>query len=65
VHAHHALATDEVLHGFEPRIRKTGHRAALKQVRFAGVHADVGVGYGPDPYGGAKGKLVTDFRSGG
>ncbi len=60
-HARHALAIDEVRDDFDPTIWKTRHSVDLKQVWFAGVHADVGGGYGPDPRGGTKGMLLSDI----
>ena len=49
--ARHALSLDELRDDFKPTIWKHRGSIDLKQVWFAGVHADVGGGYGPDKDG--------------
>ncbi len=46
--ARHALAIDEQREDFEPTIWSSREGVDLKQVWFAGVHADVGGSYPPD-----------------
>ena len=46
--ARHALAIDEQRQDFEPTIWEPRPGVDLKQVWFAGVHADVGGSYAPD-----------------
>lgn len=46
--ARHALAIDEQREDFEPTIWESRAGVDLKQVWFAGVHADVGGSYPPD-----------------
>jgi uncharacterized protein (DUF2235 family) len=50
--ARHALAIDEQRQDFEPTIWTPRTGVNLKQVWFAGVHADVGGSYGPDKHTG-------------
>jgi hypothetical protein len=50
--ARHALAIDEQRQDFEPTIWSPRPGVDLKQVWFAGVHADVGGSYGPDKHTG-------------
>lgn len=47
-YARHALAIDEKRSDFEPTIWQPRDEVDLKQVWFAGVHADVGGSYKPD-----------------
>jgi uncharacterized protein (DUF2235 family) len=54
--ARHALAIDERREDFEPTLWQPRPGLDLKQVWFAGVHADVGGGYAPDD----KGHLASD-----
>jgi uncharacterized protein (DUF2235 family) len=61
LHARHALALDELRDDFKPTIWKVRPRMDLKQVWFAGAHADVGGGYGPDARGRARGKFLSDI----
>lgn len=51
--ARHALAIDERREDFEPTIWQPRSGTDIKQVWFAGVHADVGGSYGPDEKTGA------------
>jgi len=46
--ARHALAIDEQRQDFEPTIWESRSGVNLKQIWFAGVHADVGGSYPPD-----------------
>ena len=46
--ARHALAIDEQRQDFEPTIWNQKEGVDLKQVWFAGVHADIGASYPPD-----------------
>ncbi len=46
--ARHALAIDEQRRDFEPTLWAPNEGVDLKQVWFAGVHADIGGSYGPD-----------------
>ena len=50
--ARHALAIDEQRQDFEPTIWTPRTGVNLKQVWFAGVHADVGWSYWPDKHTG-------------
>ncbi len=47
-HARHALAIDEQREDLEPTLWRPRSGVDLKQVWFAGVHADIGGSYGPD-----------------
>ena len=49
--ARHALAIDECRKDFEPTIWQARKGVDIKQVWFAGCHADIGGGYAPDPGG--------------
>lgn len=49
--ARHALSLDEVRNDFEPTIWDPKPGVDLKQVWFAGVHADIGGSYKPDSDG--------------
>lgn len=55
--ARHALSLDEQREDFEPTLWEPGSGADLEQVWFAGVHSDVGGGYGPDK----KGHTLADI----
>ncbi|MDQ2069596.1 DUF2235 domain-containing protein [Natronospira bacteriovora] len=55
--ARHALAIDETREDFEPTLWEPRQGLDLRQVWFAGVHADVGGGYAPD----GKGRLASDY----
>lgn len=46
--ARHALAIDEQRQDFEPTVWTPRHGVNVKQVWFAGVHADIGGSYPPD-----------------
>lgn len=50
--ARHAMAIDEHRRDFEPTIWKERDNMDLKQVWFAGSHADIGGSYKPDANGG-------------
>ncbi|MFO7895603.1 MAG: DUF2235 domain-containing protein [Candidatus Cloacimonadales bacterium] len=50
----HALAIDEKRQDFEPTIWQTRPGVDLKQVWFAGVHADIGGSYPPDKQTGFR-----------
>lgn len=54
--ARHALAIDEQRSDFEPTIWRPREKLDLKQVWFAGAHADVGGGHPPD----RDGSLLSD-----
>jgi hypothetical protein len=54
--ARHALAIDEHRKDFEPTLWKHADNMDLKQVWFAGAHADIGGSYKPD----AGGFVVSD-----
>jgi len=56
--ARHALAIDEQRQDFEPTVWSPKTGVDLKQVWFAGVHADVGGSYGPDKN---TGNTVSDL----
>lgn len=58
--ARHALSLDERRDDYRPTIWKHRSGMDLKQVWFAGVHADIGGGYGPDLKGATKGKKLSD-----
>jgi uncharacterized protein (DUF2235 family) len=49
--ARHALSLDEQRKDFEPTLWDPRESTDLEQVWFAGVHSDVGGGYGPDKQG--------------
>lgn len=49
--ARHALSLDEQREDFEPTLWDPRDGTDLEQVWFAGVHSDVGGGYGPDKQG--------------
>jgi uncharacterized protein (DUF2235 family) len=51
IKARHALSLDELRDDFEPTIWHPKKDVDLKQVWFAGVHADVGGSYAPDKGG--------------
>jgi len=53
----HALSLDETRDDFEPTIWQPRVEVDLKQVWFAGVHADVGGSYKPD----TDGKVLSDI----
>lgn len=55
--ARHAMALDEQRDDFQPTIWDPKPGVDLEQVWFAGVHSDVGGGYGPDK----KGKALSDI----
>ncbi len=55
--ARHALSIDEKRDDFEATIWKQRSNMDLKQVWFAGVHADVGGGYKP----GKNGEALSDI----
>jgi len=55
--ARHAMAIDEQREDFEPTLWQPRENLDLKQVWFAGVHADIGGSYGPDK----QGRLNSDF----
>ncbi len=46
--ARHALSLDEHREDFEPTLWEAKEGTDIQQVWFAGVHSDVGGGYGPD-----------------
>src|SRR5690554_77363 len=46
--ARHALSLDEQREDFEPTLWEPREGTDIQQVWFAGVHSDVGGGYGPD-----------------
>jgi len=52
--ARHALAIDEQREDFEPTIWRPRPGVDLKQVWFAGVHADIGGSYPPDKQTGLR-----------
>lgn len=52
--ARHALAIDEQRRDFEPTLWTPNEGVDLKQVWFAGVHADIGGSYGPDKTSGCE-----------
>lgn len=49
--ARHALSLDEHREDFEPTLWEPRAGTDIEQVWFAGVHSDVGGGYGPDKQG--------------
>jgi len=55
--ARHAMAIDEFRKDFEPSIWETKPNLDLKQVWFAGAHADVGGSQKPDP----NGSMIADI----
>ena len=55
--ARHAVSIDEQRADFTPTLWGPKEGADVEQVWFAGVHADVGGGYGP----GKNGKLLSDI----
>jgi uncharacterized protein (DUF2235 family) len=55
--ARHALSIDERRDDFEPTIWQRRSGMDLKQVWFAGVHADIGGGYPPD----GRGRQLSDI----
>lgn len=55
--ARHALSLDEQREDFEPTLWEPRSGADLEQVWFAGVHSDVGGGYGPDK----QGRILADI----
>ncbi len=57
-YARHALAIDELRKDFEPTLWTPNRGVDLEQVWFAGVHADIGGSYGPDP---DTGNRVSDL----
>jgi len=54
--ARHAVAIDEKRADFEPTLWDPKESVDMKQIWFAGVHADVGGGYGP-----TQGRLASDI----
>jgi uncharacterized protein (DUF2235 family) len=57
--ARHALAIDEQRQDFEPTLWTPRATTDLKQVWFAGVHADIGGSYAPDKNTGAMSSNVS------
>lgn len=57
--ARHALAIDEQREDFKPTVWTTRTTTDLKQVWFAGVHADIGGSYPPDKKSGAMSSNVS------
>ncbi|MDY6816622.1 MAG: DUF2235 domain-containing protein [Pseudomonadota bacterium] len=55
--ARHALSLDEQREDFEPTLWEPKPGTDLEQVWFAGVHSDVGGGYGPD----RQGRILADI----
>ena len=58
--ARHALAINERRYDFQPTILQPRRKLNLKQVWFAGVHADIGGSYKPDK----DGSLLSDIPLG-
>jgi len=55
--ARHAVSIDERREDFEPTLWTRKEAIDIRQVWFAGVHADVGGGYAPTP----EGRLLSDI----
>ena len=61
--ARHALAINERRYDFQPTILQPRRNLDLKQVWFAGVHADVGGSYMPDKDGSLLSDITLDWMT--
>lgn len=59
--ARHAMAIDELRSDFEPTIWNPRENLDLRQVWFAGAHADIGGGYKPDTDGASLSDIALDW----
>jgi uncharacterized protein (DUF2235 family) len=62
--ARHAVSIDERRADFEPTLWQPREALDLAQVWFAGVHADVGGGYGPDDSGARLSDIPLGWMAG-